>query len=313
MKKRFGIIIQVGLSTALVALSTACTGSNFDEQAYQAALNTAVASTVTAQALDLQRTKGAEAAQPTATLEPTVTLDPTSTSTTVPDSPTPESTLSETIAATAEVTPLPDFALNGPSVQVSVDTNCRSGPGVDYHIIGALMVGEEAIVAGKDPSGSFWYIENPDQEGAFCWIWGKHAATSGNANLVPVFTPGPTSSPEVLYSVGYREVESCGGAWQIEFEIVNTGRYNLESVSTFVQDTDTSAKSGTLTTNYFTRKTGCSVDQNKETLAPGVTGFSVSKDLSNNPTGHLVYASVTFCSEDHLNGACQTREWYFTP
>jgi hypothetical protein len=294
----------------LIALTAACTGSAVDEQAFNTALDTAVAGTITAQALDIQRTKGAEAAQPaTATAEPTATA----TYTAVPDSPTSEPTITETAGATIEVTPPPEFTLSGPSIQVSVDTNCRSGPGVDYNIIGALLVGEEATVAGKDPSGSFWYIENPDQEGKFCWIWGKYAYTSGNANLVPVYTPGPTSSPEVLYSVGYREVESCGGAWQVEFEIVNTGRYNLESVSTYVEDTVTSAKSGTLTSNYFIRKTGCTVDQTKETLAPGVTGFSVSKDLSNNPTGHLVYASITACSEDFLNGACQTREFYFTP
>jgi hypothetical protein len=299
------------LGAALMLISTACNGAEsagIDEALFQQALDTAVAGTVTAQALDIQRTKGAEAVLPA-----TATVEPTAKNTAVPDSPTPEPTLTETAAATAEVTPLPEFTLSGPSAQVSVDTNCRSGPGIAYTLLGGLMVGEEATVAGKDPSGSYWYIENPDQAGKYCWIWGKYAMTSGNASLVPVYTPGPTSSPEVLYSVGYREVESCGGAWQVEFEIVNTGRYNLESVSTYVEDTVTSAKSGTLTSNYFIRKTGCTVDQTKETLAPGATGFSVSKNLSNDPSGHLVYAFVTVCTEDFLNGECRTREFYFTP
>ncbi len=310
MKYKSSSILQALSGILLVTLTAACTGNTMDEAAFKAALDTAVAGTVTAQALDIQHTKGAEAAQLA-----TATKEPTATNTAIPDSPTAEPTKTATPeeAMEVEVTPAPEFTLSGPSIQVSVDTNCRSGPGVAYNIIGALMVGEEATVAGKDPSGSFWYIENPDQADGYCWIWGKYAVTSGNASLVPVFTPGPTSSPEILYSIGYREVESCGGAWQVEFEIVNTGRYNLESVSTYVEDTDTSAKSGTLTSNYFVRKTGCTVDQNRETLAPGATGFSVSKDLSNNPSGHLVYASVTVCTEDHLNGACQTREWYFTP
>jgi uncharacterized protein YgiM (DUF1202 family) len=310
MKHSSGSLLQALGGILLVALTAACTGSVMDEAAFKAALDTAVAGTVTAQALDVQRTKGAEAAQPA-----TATLEPTATNTAIPDSPTAEPTTTETpeMAGEVEVTPPPQFTLSGPSVQVSIDTNCRSGPGVAYNIIGALMVGEEATVAGKDPSGSYWYIENPDQEEAFCWIWGKYATTSGNASLVPVYTPGPTPSPEVLFSVGYREVESCAGAWQVEFEIVNTGRFNLESVSTRVEDTVTSAASGKLTSNYFVRKTGCAVDQNKETLAPGVTGFSVTNNLSNDPTGHLVYASVTVCTEDFLNGECRTREFYFTP
>jgi hypothetical protein len=301
----------------MVLLAAACTPSDgVNDQAYQSALDTAVAATVTAQALDLQRTQGAEAAQ-----APTETLPPSPTNTVVPDSPTPEPTPTATIEVeetaeaetTAEITPLPEFTLSGPSVQVTVDTNCRSGPGKAYTWLGALMVGEEAVVAGKDPSGAYWYIENPDLEEEFCWIWGFYAVTSGNTAPLPIYTPGPTPLPEVVFSVGYREVESCGGDWQVEFEIANTGRYNLESVSTFVQDTDTSAKTGDFTSNYFVRKSGCTVDQNRETLPPGDVGFSVSGNLNNNPTGHLLFASVTVCTEDHLNGLCQTREWYFTP
>ena len=293
----------------LALITGACAGTEMDEGAFDTALDTAVASTITAQALDLQRTKGAEAA-----LSPTETNPPTATSTEIPNTPTSVPTATETLAATTEmVTPLPEFEISGPAVQVSVDTNCRSGPGIAYTWLGALIVGKEAVIAGKDPSGSYWYIENPDQEGEYCWIWGKYAATAGNTAALPIYTPGPTPSPEVIFSVGFREVESCGGVWQVELEIANTGRYNLESVSLFVQDTDTSAKTGDTTSNYFVKKTGCAVNQNRETVPPGEIGFTISGDLGNDPTGHLVFASVTVCSEDHLNGVCQTREFYFTP
>lgn len=310
MKHSTLTILRAGLGIILITLTAACTAAEVDPQAFDSALNTAVAATVTAQALDLQRTKGAEAALP-----PTETEMPAATNTEVPDTPTstPEPTKEDTPAVTAEVTPLPEFTLSGPSVQVSVDTNCRSGPGKEYTWLGALMVGEEALIAGKDPSGAYWYIQNPDQEDAFCWIWGYYAMTSGNTALLPVYTPGPTPTPEVVFSVGFREVETCGGVWQVELEIDNTGRYNLESVSTFVQDTVTSAKTGDLTSNAFVRKTGCTVNASKEKLSPGDIGFSVSGNLANNPTGHLTYASVTVCTEDHLKGLCQTREFYFTP
>ncbi len=112
---------------------------------------------------------------------------------------------------------------------------------------------------------------------------------------------------------GFREVETCGGAWQIEFEIYNNGAYPLNSVSTYVQDTDTNANSGNSSLNKFTRKTGCVEDSTMDVLDPGATGYTVSLDLSNNPSSHLVFASVTLCTKDDLNGSCRTRELYFTP
>ncbi len=209
MQNKSLTILVIILTTGLVLLSTAC-GTGIDEEAFQNALDTAVAETATAKALDLQRTKGAEAA-----LVPTETKAPTFTKTPIPDTPSPEPTFTATVDLAADGDPrtvLPVFTLTGPSVQVSVDTNCRSGPGKSYAWLGALMVGEEAIITGKDPSGAYWYITNPDQEEAFCWIWGAYAITSGNTSPLPVFTPGPTSTPEPNFSVGYREVESCGGA-----------------------------------------------------------------------------------------------------
>ena len=307
MKKK-NILVKALPILLLAAITASCAGLGMDQGEFESALDTAVAGTVTAQALDLQRTRGAEAAE-----SPTETLSPPPTNTSIPDSPTPEPTFTETPQVTVEVTPPPEFTLSGPAVQVSVDTNCRSGPGKEYTWLGALLVGNEAVIAGRDPSGAYWYIENPNQEDAYCWIWGYYAETSGTTAQLPIYTPGPTPLPEVVFSVGFREVQSCSGAWQVEFEIDNTGRYNLESVSTFVQDTETSAKTGNFETNYFVRKTGCTVKQNRETLPPGDIGFSVSGDLNNDPTGHLVYASVTICTEDHLNGVCQTREFYFTP
>jgi hypothetical protein len=296
------------LGMLFILFTTACAGGIVDEEAFTSALNTAVAGTVTAQALDLQLTKGAEVAVP-----PTDTPAPTQTS--IPDTNTPEPSPTNTPEPTQETTPgeTPVFTISGPSVQVSIDTNCRSGPGKVYAWLGALMVGEEAVILAKDPSGVYWYIENPDQEGAYCWIWGFYAVTSGNTAPLPIYTPGPTPTPEPDFSVGYREVENCGGSWQIEFEIDNTGRYVLESVSTFVQDTVTGAKSGDSAKNSFERKTGCAIDQKTGNLEPGEIGFTVSRDLSNDPTGNLVYASVTVCTEDDLYGDCKTREFYFTP
>lgn len=207
----------------------------------------------------------------------------------------------------------PAINLEGSTVQVSVDTNCRSGPGKVYPYLGALLVGEQASIYGIDPSSAWYYINNPDLEDGFCWIWAYYAQTAQNIASLPVYTPGPTPVPEPKFSVAFREVESCGGAWQVEFEIVNTGSYTLESISTFVQDTVTNATAGNSSKNWFEKKTGCTVDQTQDRRNPGDTGFTVSLDLGNNPTGNLTYASITVCTLDNLEGNCSTKELYFTP
>jgi len=308
MQNKSTTLLLIIIHAGLVLISTACS-TGLDEKAFQDALNTAVAETDTAQELDLQRTKGAEAA-----LSPTETTAPTNT--TIPATSTLEPTYTQTPEDTEDIvegTGQPEFTISGPAVQVSVDTNCRSGPGKVYTYLGALLVGEEANIYGKDPSGSWFYINNPDLEESFCWIWGYFANTSGNTAPLPIYTPGPTPRPDPNFSVGFREVETCGGAWQLEFEIYNNGVYPLNSVSSYVQDTETNANSGDSSSNTFTRKTVCAVDSSKDVLDPSATGYTVSLDLSNDPTGHLVFASITLCTKDDLNGSCRTRELYFTP
>ena len=234
-------------------MSSACSGSDstvVDEKVFLDAVDTAVAGTATAQALDAQRTKGAEAA-----LEPTETIAPTNTS--APDTSTPQPSFTPTPEETEETTAdgdQPVFTLSGPSVQVSIDTNCRSGPGKSYTWLGALMVGEEAVITGKDPSGIYWYITNPDLEGEYCWIWGAYATTSGNTAPLPIFTPGPTPTPEPNFSTDFHEVESCGGAYQVEFTIVNNGSVTLESISITVKDTVTGNSTGKSTMNNLNEK-----------------------------------------------------------
>ena len=305
-------IILFILCIALITMSSACSGSDstvVDEKVFLDAVDTAVAGTATAQALDAQRTKGAEAA-----LEPTETIAPTNTP--VPDTSTPQPSFTPTPEETEETTAdgdQPVFTLSGPSVQVSVDTNCRSGPGKSYTWLGALMVGEEAVITGKDPSGIYWYIANPDLEGAYCWIWGFYATISGNTTPLPIYTPGPTPTPEANFSTDIHQVEFCGGAWQIEFTIVNNGSVTLESVSNSVKDTVTGNSSGTSPQNFFTEKNGCTDIASHDRVKPEDTVYTVSLDLPSDPTGHLLFASLTVCSDDNIKGNCRSRDFYFTP
>lgn len=87
-----------------------------------------------------------------------------------------------------------------PQVTVSIDTNCRTGPGVIYDNIGALFVGQVGTVVGKNSSTGYWIINNPGKTGT-CWLFPQYATVSGNtANLQeysipPTPTPTATSTP----------------------------------------------------------------------------------------------------------------------
>jgi len=81
-----------------------------------------------------------------------------------------------------------------PTVRVSVDTNCRTGPGIVYDRVGGLLVGEEAVVVGKYSVTNYWIINNPDAAGT-CWLWGEYATVTGNTAGLPEYTAPPTPTP----------------------------------------------------------------------------------------------------------------------
>jgi hypothetical protein len=101
---------------------------------------------------------------------------------------------SPTPSATITLTPTQEK----PMVSVSVDTNCRTGPGKIYDWIGGLLVGEKAEVVGASTDGQYWIIKNPDQNGE-CWLWGNYATVSGDTVDLPRYTPPPTPTPAFIW------------------------------------------------------------------------------------------------------------------
>lgn len=89
-------------------------------------------------------------------------------------------------------TPWPDPV----HIQVSVDTNCRSGPGPPFPMVGALMVGETTLVLARSTEANYWIVENPDNPGRDCWLWGKHASVDGDTEHLPQVSPPATATPE---------------------------------------------------------------------------------------------------------------------
>ena len=173
--KRAAVII----SAAFLIFASAChlpraaavSGANPDATlSLQTQIAQALASTATAQAALAEAVDSTLAARITDT--PQFTFTPS-------DTPTPTFTL--------------QLAVGAPMVSVSVDTNCRMGPGTPYENIGSLMAGESAEVVGRGPGADFWVIMNPDSLGT-CWIWGQYATVTGDTSKLPVVYP-PTLTP----------------------------------------------------------------------------------------------------------------------
>lgn len=121
---------------------------------------------------------------------------------TAPDQPG----VSPIIAATETFTPIATFTITltptitptftplVPMVMVSQNTNCRTGPGIEYELIGGLLVGESAVVVGRYQSGAYWVIKNPNGSGT-CWLWGMYATVGGNTAGLPEMSAPPTPTP----------------------------------------------------------------------------------------------------------------------
>jgi len=98
------------------------------------------------------------------------------------------------ITATLTPTGTPTPAPNIPMVSVSLDTNCRTGPGMAYDYLDGLRVGEKAEVVGKYTAVApgYWIIK----KGAItCWLWGQYATVEGDVSGLPEIAPPPSPTP----------------------------------------------------------------------------------------------------------------------
>jgi len=120
--------------------------------------------------------------------QPTPVTPPTSTS-------TPTAIPIETLLAAAElptVTPssTPSISLASPKDQ---PVNCRFGPDISYAIIGALNIGRQAEIIGKNADVTWLYVRNPSDPSTNCWLSVDFINVTGNVELLPAVGP-----PEIM-------------------------------------------------------------------------------------------------------------------
>ena len=226
---------------------------------------------------------------------------------------TPTFTPTQTLTATLVFTPTQTL----PQISVSVPTNCRSGPGKVYKLEGALLVGDLAQIFGRDPTGQYWYIHNPDSAVNYCWVWGEYATISGDIAFLPIYTPPPTPTPTQTpiptftvtpspgFELTYSGLDSCSG-WWVDIQLKNTGTIIFRSIGVIVEDTVMDVVKANFSDD-FTDNDGCISSTSRDSLKPGkkfvVSGPTFNYDL----TGNKLHITVILCSNIDHNGTCLTK------
>jgi hypothetical protein len=229
--------------------------------------------------------------------------------------PLPEATITSTetptLTPTVTLTPTPEGAF----ISVSTETKCRLGPGKVYDQVGGLVADKTVEVFGRDPSGQYYYIRNPNDPTTFCWVWAYYATPVGSFAAVPVFTPLPTPTPAPEFTVDYIGTTTCAPNYAFRFQINNTGGITWESIQIKVTD-NTTATTTTHNHDSFRVYNGCVLEIEQQDLMPGEGGVVTNVNpgqFGYNPAGHSITATVTLCSQNGLAGTCLTKTITFTP
>lgn len=251
------------------------------------ALNTSIAQTVAARQTDVALSV------------------PTAIATLTPTPETPTSTLEPTLTVTPDYTPTSSI----PLISVSVDTNCRTGPGAIFQKVGILLVGETAEIVGREPRGEYWYIRNPDQGIENCWVWGEYATVTGNTLFLVYLSP--PAPPASSFTLSFQGLETCT-VWWADFKLVNSSGAPFKSISLTLRDADTNTVAS-LAENRFTNKDACDPPKITDSLISGGTLTVSSPPLGYNPSGHNLNAKITVCTDADQKGTCLTQELNFKP
>jgi len=259
----------------------------------------------------------------TFTLTPAPTFTPTFTPTLIhPTARFPSETPTNTLpAGTATSTPGPTTTFTPIYVEMSVSrpTNCRTGPGKEYDVVGSLAVGVTVPVIGRDGTSQYWYIPNPYVFTDYCWVWGGYATFNGPQFLVPAISDPPTPiatgtpAPEILFKLKKQSKYSCDGRHWINIGITNKGLIALESIEIIMQD-KTKNITRIIAYDDFPRVTDCG----KMTLmtsiaAPDGTGSASGPKFDYNFQDNTMFATVKICSKDALQGVCATQTILLSP
>jgi hypothetical protein len=221
----------------------------------------------------------------------------------------PPPTLTAPPSETPTITPTSTPSI--PMISVTVNTNCRLGPLPDYPNQGALVVGQKVELKGKNKSGDWWYIENPNKPGEFCWVWGQYAVIEGDVSSLEVIPSPP------YFTIGFAGIHNCSGTYVAAFTVKNIGPTAFESGSITVVDTEVSGwpPFTPRIDNALFQPSTCGFGSPQSALAPNTSstvavGLVMGGTLP--PTGHKMRADLQLCTKNDEAGTCVSRSLSFT-
>jgi hypothetical protein len=158
---------------------------------------------------------------------PSVTPTASAPTVTTP-SATPPASPSPIASATTEPTsiPTPTIPLAAPK---DLPVNCRFGPGLGWEAVSGLLLGKTSEIVGKNSSLEWWYIIDPINQGAFCWVAMSATVASGNLSGIPEY-PIPTAQVIAVSAKAEISFVACGGPNPVDF----TGTIKTNGPATLV-------------------------------------------------------------------------------
>ena len=248
-----------------------------------------------------------------------------------PAEPTATMTLTQEVileTPTLTLTPEPLFTPTAEGVWLSVsqNTNCRSGPGGIYELMGTVNQGQRVQAVARNPWDDYYLVNVPTIYGQKCWLWNRYATIEGDIQVLPVYTPQPTPTVNATatnttapagFTVSFLDVQVNGPLYGIQLYITNTGNLIWRSVKVVLRD-NTNSLTSTHTSDTFRGTDGGVIDVANEqgdlVYGEGSRVACVNPgQLNYNPAGRSFTATVTLYANDGLTGTSQTQTITFTP
>ena len=228
--------------------------------------------------------------------------------------PSETPTLTDTpLGATNTAGPTPTLTPFLVELTVSRPTNCRTGPGKEYDVVGSLVPGVTVPVIGRDGTSQYWYIPNPYVFTDYCWVTGEYATLTGPQFLVPLVekggTPTPTSTltPFIDFTVKLGGKQTCDGSHWLNFNIANTGKTFLQSVSIVMTDKTKNTTRST-TTDNFPLLISCNPMSFDDQISLSDSDVRVSgPKFDYNFQNNKISITMKICAADGLQEPCATK------
>jgi heat shock protein HslJ len=95
-------------------------------------------------------------------------------------------------------TPAPEPSTPRGRVTSAQGVNIRSGPGVNYPVVGFARYGDEGEIVGRSADGRWWAASVPSAPDAVGWVSADFVAVSNVANVPVLNVPPPVVVPPVV-------------------------------------------------------------------------------------------------------------------